>query len=83
MENFAAGMPTDLAFKFAARQAIFEQILQGQPNHAKSHYMLGLCYVGEDNNTEAAPLLTAAGLLLTTREGLMAVANNTQTSDSP
>ena len=22
-ENFAAGMPTDLAFKFAARQAIF------------------------------------------------------------
>jgi creatinine amidohydrolase/Fe(II)-dependent formamide hydrolase-like protein len=23
-ENFAAGMPTDLAFKFAARQAIFE-----------------------------------------------------------
>ena len=40
-------------------------------------------YVGEDNNTEAAPLLTAAGLLLTTREGLLAVANNTQTSDSP
>lgn len=25
-ENFAAGMPTDLAFKFAARQAIFEFI---------------------------------------------------------
>lgn len=40
-------------------------------------------YVGEDNNTEAAPLLTADGLLLTTREGLLAVANNTQTSDSP
>jgi outer membrane protein assembly factor BamB len=40
-------------------------------------------YVGEDNNTEAAPLLTAAGLLLTTREGLLAVANNTQTSDPP
>ncbi len=25
-ENFAAGMPTDLAFKFAARQAIFAQL---------------------------------------------------------
>jgi creatinine amidohydrolase len=25
-ENFAAGMPTDLAFKFAARQAIFEYL---------------------------------------------------------
>src|SRR3712207_7119609 len=35
-------------------------------------------YVGEDNNTEAAPLLTTDGLLLTTREGLLAVANNTQ-----
>jgi len=40
-------------------------------------------YVGEDNNTEAAPLLTTDGLLLTTREGLLAVANNTQTSDPP
>jgi creatinine amidohydrolase len=27
-ENFAAGMPTDLAFKFAARQAIFEFLEQ-------------------------------------------------------
>jgi creatinine amidohydrolase len=27
-ENFAAGMPTDLAFKFAARQAIFEYLEQ-------------------------------------------------------
>lgn len=32
-------------------------------------------YVGEDNNTEAAPLLTAEGLLLTTREGLLALTN--------
>lgn len=40
-------------------------------------------YVGEDNNTEAAPLLTPEGLLLMTREGLLAVANNAQTSDSP
>lgn len=40
-------------------------------------------YVGEDNNTEAAPLLTADGLLLTTREGLMALTNRAQTSDSP
>lgn len=32
-------------------------------------------YVGEDNNTEAAPLLTADTLLLTTREGLLALSN--------
>ena len=40
-------------------------------------------YVGEDNNTEAAPLLASGALLLTTREGLMALSNNAQTSDSP
>ncbi len=40
-------------------------------------------YVGEDNNTEAAPLLTAEALLLTTREGLLALANNAQNPDSP
>ena len=40
-------------------------------------------YVGEDNNTEAAPLLTTDALLLTTREGLMALTNNAQASDSP
>lgn len=40
-------------------------------------------YVGEDNNTEAAPLLTPDALLLTTREGLMALSNNAQTPDSP
>lgn len=32
-------------------------------------------YVGEDNNTEAAPLLTADALLLTTREGVLALSN--------
>lgn len=40
-------------------------------------------FVGEENNTEAAPLLTADALLLTTREGLMALANNGGTSSSP
>jgi outer membrane protein assembly factor BamB len=40
-------------------------------------------YVGEDNNTEAAPLLTTDALLLTTREGLMALTNTAQQSDSP
>lgn len=40
-------------------------------------------YVGEDNNTGTAPLLTSDSLLLTTREGLMALSNNSQTSDSP
>ena len=40
-------------------------------------------YVGEDNNTEAAPLLTTDALLLTTREGLMALSNNARTPDSP
>lgn len=40
-------------------------------------------YVGEDNNTEAAPVLTAEALLLTTREGLMALSNNAQTDISP
>lgn len=40
-------------------------------------------YVGEDNNTEAAPLLTPEALLLTTREGLLALSNNAQTPDAP
>lgn len=43
-------------------------------------------YVGEDNNTEAAPILTADALLLTTREGLMAFTNaaqRPQPADSP
>lgn len=40
-------------------------------------------YVGEDNNTEAAPLLTTEALLLTTREGLVALTNTAQTSDPP
>jgi outer membrane protein assembly factor BamB len=40
-------------------------------------------YVGEDNNTEAAPLLTAGALLLTTREGLLALTNDAQASGSP
>jgi eukaryotic-like serine/threonine-protein kinase len=40
-------------------------------------------YVGEDNNTEAAPLLTTDALLLTTREGLMALTNNAQTTAAP
>ena len=43
-------------------------------------------YVGEDNNTEAAPLLTADTLLLTTREGILALSNQAvqrQGADSP
>ena len=32
-------------------------------------------YVGEDNNTEASPILTGGTLLLTTREGLLALSN--------
>jgi tetratricopeptide (TPR) repeat protein len=37
----------------AEAKAIFEQILQTQPDHAKTHYMLGLCYVGEDDKVKA------------------------------
>ena len=43
-------------------------------------------YVGEDNNTEAQPLLSANVLLLTTREGLLALSNQalkTTVEDSP
>lgn len=40
-------------------------------------------YVGEDNNTVVPPILTTEGLLLTTREGLLALTNNPQTSGSP
>lgn len=43
-------------------------------------------YVGEDNNTEAAPLITADTLLLTTREGLLALTNQAlkrQAEDAP
>ncbi len=32
-------------------------------------------YVGEDNNTEAAPLVKADTILLTTREGILALSN--------
>jgi tetratricopeptide (TPR) repeat protein len=37
----------------AEAKKIFEQIVAGQPNHAKSHYMLGMCYAGEDNKAKA------------------------------
>lgn len=40
-------------------------------------------YVGEDNNTDAAPLLTESALLLSTREGLMALSTNAQAPISP
>lgn len=40
-------------------------------------------FVGEDNNTEATPLLTTYALLLTTREGLLALSNNAQAPGSP
>jgi hypothetical protein len=43
-------------------------------------------YVGEDNNTEAAPLLTTGTLLLTTREGILALTNQavkSQAAESP
>jgi len=40
-------------------------------------------FVGEDNNTEAAPLLTAEALLLTTREGLLALTNEPQETGTP
>ena len=37
----------------AEAKKIFEAIVAGQPNHAKTHYMLGICYVGEDNKAKA------------------------------
>ena len=37
----------------AEAKKIFEQIVAGQPNHAKTHYMLGMCYAGEDNKAKA------------------------------
>ena len=40
-------------FYRTAHQKIFEAIVAGQPNHAKSHYMLGMCYAGEDNKPKA------------------------------
>jgi outer membrane protein assembly factor BamB len=40
-------------------------------------------YVGEGNNTEAAPLLNGDAILLTTREGLLALANTVETSTPP
>jgi outer membrane protein assembly factor BamB len=40
-------------------------------------------YVGEDNNTEATPLLTTDALLLTTREGLLALTNNAPAPEAP
>ena len=37
----------------AEAKKIFEAIVAGQPNHAKTHYMLGMCYAGEDNKPKA------------------------------
>jgi tetratricopeptide (TPR) repeat protein len=37
----------------AEAKKIFEAIVAGQPNHAKTHYMLGMCYAGEDNKAKA------------------------------
>lgn len=40
-------------------------------------------YVGEDKNTEAAPVLTKDAILLTTTEGLLALTNAAQPPPSP
>ncbi len=39
--------------QLAEAKGMFEQILAVQPDHAKTHYMLGLCYVSEGANAEA------------------------------
>lgn len=41
------------AGQLAEAKQIFEAILQAQPDHAKTHYMLGLCYVSEGANDKA------------------------------
>ena len=67
-ENFSAGMPTDLAFKFAARQAIFEFLEQtrgegwwGNPKMANYYAKQA---TGDDpfNWIKAHPLLTAEAI---------------------
>jgi len=67
-ENFAAGMPTDLAFKFAARQAIFEFLEKehgegwwGNPKMADYYAKQA---TGDDpfNWIKAHPLLTAEAI---------------------
>ena len=37
----------------AEAKKIFEAIASGQPNHAKTQFMLGMCYAGEDNKPKA------------------------------
>jgi creatinine amidohydrolase/Fe(II)-dependent formamide hydrolase-like protein len=67
-ENFSAGMPTDLAFKFAARQAIFEFLEKergegwwGNPKMADYYAKQA---TGDDpfNWIKAHPLLTAEAI---------------------
>lgn len=41
------------AGKIEEAQVAFEKILQTNPDHAKSHYMLGLCYVNAGENAKA------------------------------
>ena len=37
----------------AEAKKLFERIAAGQPNHAKTQYMLGMIYAGEDNKAKA------------------------------
>jgi len=67
-ENFGAGMPTDLAFKFAARQAIFEFLEkergEGWWGNAKMASYYAKQATGDDpfNWIKAHPLLTAEAI---------------------
>jgi creatinine amidohydrolase len=67
-ENFAAGMPTDLAFKFAARQTIFEFLEkergEGWWGSAKMATYYAKQATGDDpfNWIKAHPLLTAEAI---------------------
>src|SRR5262249_672532 len=67
-ENFAAGMPTDLAFRFAARQAIFEFLEQERGEGWWGSKKMANYYAkqatGDDpvKRIKAHPLLTAAAI---------------------
>ena len=67
-ENFAAGMPTDLAFKFAARQTIFEFLEKGRGEGWWGDEKMASYYakqaVGDDpfNWIKGHPLLNAEAI---------------------
>jgi tetratricopeptide (TPR) repeat protein len=51
--GFSQGVELYNAGNIEQAQAVFEQVVAGQPDHARAHYMLGMCYGRAGDNAKA------------------------------